>query len=221
ILFSEQESRGIYEGIFHRILIHAQDLEKVYIKVPTFNDIIMDRIERLGFIRQRYTYLMVRGDDPVRDEDLPEGFALRSFDPERDIDEWCRVRNIVFATVKGSETPLTPQIVSDFIGANDYLSGGMIMLTYKGENIGMVRGTRSEYEGKPVMNISSVGVLPEYQGRGFGRILLREAIRYAKRSGFDRTIISVNADNEDARKIYDREKFKEIEGIVCYEYLVH
>ncbi len=221
ILFSEKESRGIYEGIFHRILIHAQDLEKVYIKVPTFNDILMDRIERLGFIRQRYTYLMVRGDDPVRDEDLPEGFALRSFDPERDIDEWCRVRNIVFATVKGSETPLTPQMVSDFIGANDYLSGGMIMLTYKGENIGMVRGTRSEYEGKPVMNISSVGVLPEYQGRGFGRILLREAIRYAKRSGFDRTIISVNADNEDARKIYDRERFKEIEGIVCYEYLVH
>ncbi|MDX9918075.1 MAG: hypothetical protein RBT15_08685, partial [Gudongella sp.] len=50
ILFSEKESRGIYEGIFHRILIHAQDLEKVYIKVPTFNDILMDRIERLGFI---------------------------------------------------------------------------------------------------------------------------------------------------------------------------
>jgi len=221
ILYSEKDSKGIYDGIFHRILIHALDLDNVYIFVPTYNDKLMARMEKLGFCRERYTYLMVREDDPVKKEELPEGFALKSFDPERDIDEWCSVRNIRFATVKGNETPISPEMVRSFAARNDYLEGGMIMLTHNGKAVGIVRGTRDEYDGKPIMNIGSVAVLPEYQGRGLGRVLLREAIRFAKRSGFSRTVLSVNADNEGARKIYDREGFKEVEGVVCYVYPVH
>ena len=221
ILYSEKDSRGIYDGIFHRILIHAQDLEKVYIFVPTFNEVLMGRMERLGFQRERYTYLMIREDNPVRAEDLPEGFALKAFDAERDLQEWCNVRNIAFATVKGNETPITPEMVRSFTDRNDYLSGGMIMLTHEGRAIGIARGTRDEYNGKAIMNIGSVAVLPEYQGRGLGRVLLREAVRFAKRVGFSSTILSVNADNEGARKIYDREGFKEVEGVVCYEYPIH
>lgn len=221
ILYSEKDSRGIYDGIFHRILIHASDLEKVYIFVPTFNEVLMARMERLGFQRERYTYLMLREDDPVREVELPDGFSIKAFDPERDIEEWCNVRNITFATVKGSETPINAQMVRGFAERNDYLSGGMIMLTYEGKAIGIVRGTRDEYEGKPIMNIGSVAILPEYQGRGLGRVLLREAVRFARRVGFSRTILSVNADNEGARKIYDREGFKEVEGVVCYEYPIH
>lgn len=221
ILYSEKDSKGIYDGIFHRILIHALDLDNVYIFVPTYNDKLMARMEKLGFCRERYTYLMVREDDPVKKEELPEGFALKAFDPERDIDEWCSVRNICFATVKGNETPINPEMVRSFAARNDYLESGMIILTHNGKAVGIVRGTRDEYEGKPIMNIGSVAVLPEYQGRGLGRVLLREAIRFAKRSGFSRTVLSVNADNEGARKIYDREGFKEVEGVVCYVYPVH
>lgn len=221
ILYSEKDSKGIYDGIFHRILIHALELDNVYIFVPTYNDTLMARMEKLGFCRERYTYLMVREDDPVKKEEMEEGFSLRAFDPERDTEEWCSVRNICFATVKGNETPISPDMVRSFSSRNDYLEGGMIILTHNGKSIGIVRGTRDEYEGKPTMNIGSVAVLPEYQGRGFGRVLLREAIRFAKRSGFTRTILAVNADNEGARKIYDREGFKEVEGVVCYVYPIH
>lgn len=49
ILYSEKDSKGIYDGIFHRILIHALELDNVYIFVPTYNDTLMARMEKLGF----------------------------------------------------------------------------------------------------------------------------------------------------------------------------
>lgn len=68
------------------------------------------------------------------------------------------------------------------------------------------------------MNIGALAVIPEYQGKGLGRSLLRASLHFAKEKSYDRTILCVNADNERAKSLYLREGFKEAEAVVCYGY---
>src|SRR5690554_4637401 len=83
ILYSEKDNRAVYDSIFHRILIHAIDLEKVYIFVPSSNIPLMGRMEDLGFKAERFVYLMVRDVDSIPEENLPEGYEISSAELEK------------------------------------------------------------------------------------------------------------------------------------------
>ena len=68
------------------------------------------------------------------------------------------------------------------------------------------------------MNIGPLAIIPEYQGKGLGRILLRTILNFAKDKNYKRTILCVNAENERAKALYIQEGFKQVEGVVCYKY---
>lgn len=98
------------------------------------------------------------------------------------------------------------------------LPGGMMFLFHHDKPVGIVRGAADEYEGEPIMNIGPLAILPEYQGRGLGRILLRAALRFAKEKSYASTILSVNGENERAKTLYLQEGFRQVEAVVCYAY---
>lgn len=221
ILYSEKNNRAVYDTIFHRILIHAIDLEKVYIFVPSSNIELMGRMEDLGFKAERFVYLMVRDDAPVPEDKIPEGYEIGPVELEEDYAGWCKVRNEAFAFVTGNEIPICTEMIMTYSDKEDYLPGGMMLLRHEGKPVGTVRCIKDEYEGKEVVNIGSLSVLPEYQHKGLGSMLLREAIRFAHEAGFERTILSVNENNKGARSIYDRGGFMEVEGVVSYEYHIN
>ena len=54
--------------------------------------------------------------------------------------------------------------------------------------------------------ISNVAVYPEYRGLGFGAELLMRAEDEAKRAGAERIVLDVEANNQDAIKLYNRFK---------------
>lgn len=70
------------------------------------------------------------------------------------------------------------------------------------------------------MSIGPLAVLPEAQGRGLGRILLRAALWFAGEQSYARTILCVNAENERAQALYIGEGFKQAEALACLAYTV-
>lgn len=218
ILHLELNDAQYYKQLFEEILKHTNSLDHVFLFVPLLNQKMQDVMEQLKFNVERYTFLLVRGDLEVQEPTVPEGFEIRSFRPGVDEDAWCTVRNAAFSTLKGSETPITPEMVAKMPTESDYLDGGMMILYEYDQPVGVVRGAEDEYEGSAIMNIGPLAILPEYQGKGLGRALLRASIKFSKEKGYKRCVLCVNADNEQAKALYLQEGFEETEGVVCYRY---
>lgn len=221
IFHCESQDIKCFQQLFEAVLKHTTDLEKVFIFIPIVNKKLIEMIEGLNFSVERYAFLLVREDLDVPDVELTDGCELRTFRPGQDEGNWLSVRNAAFSTLKGSETPLTTEGVTKLLTDDDYLEGGMMILFDQGKPVGVIRGADDEYDGKPIMNIGPVAILPEYQGRGLGRSLLRASLRFAKEKGYKRTILSVNGENERAQALYIQEGFKQVEAVVCYQYFIN
>lgn len=218
IFHSEIQNVECYDMLLKAILKYTEGLNKLNIFVPLVNTELMKMMEALNFQIERYSYLLVRDDLEVPDYDLPEGYEIRAFRPGKDEEAWCEVRNSAFANLQGSETPLMPDQVTKMVNADDYIESGLLMLYHNEKPVGVVRGAKDEYEGTPIMNIGPLAIIPQYQGKGLGRILLRASMKFAKDNGYDRTILCVNAENERAKVLYIQEGFRQVEGVVCYKY---
>jgi len=218
ILHSEIGKVEYYDMLLKAILKHTESLDKLNIFVPLANEELMKMMEKLNFDIERYIYLLLRDDSDIPDYQLPEGYEIKPFKPGKDEEAWCEVRNSAFANLQGNETPVTPEQVAKLVHADDYIEGGLMILYHNEKPIGVVKGSKEEYEGKPIMNIGPLAIIPQYQGRGLGRALLRACIKFAKDNKYDRTILCVNAENERAKALYIQEGFRQVEGVVCYKY---
>lgn len=218
IFHSEVEDIEVYRMLMKAILKHTEGLDKVFLFVPIVNEKFIKIIEGLNFNVERYSFLLVREDLDIPEFSLPEDYEIRTFRKGRDEETWCEVRNAGFAKLQGSETPITPKIVSEMILAEDYIEGGLMMLYHKEKHVGIVRGSDDEYEGLQTMNIGPLAIIPEYQGKGLGRCLLRASLNFAKKKSYKSTILCVNAENERAKALYIQEGFKEVEAVACYKY---
>ncbi|MFP7297174.1 GNAT family N-acetyltransferase [Neobacillus niacini] len=220
IFHSEIEDVHCYQQLLQAVLKHTADLDKVFLFVPVMNKVLAEMIENLNFSLERYAFLLVRENLDVPSAKLPDGYELRPFQQGKDEESWSKVRNAAFATLKGSETPITTDGVTKLLNDDDYIEGGMMLLFHEGKPVGVIRGADDKYENAPIMNIGPVAVLPEYQGKGLGRILLRAALQFAKEKGYKRSILSVNGENERAKALYIQEGFKQVEAVACYQYFL-
>ncbi|MBB6454472.1 mycothiol synthase [Salirhabdus euzebyi] len=218
IFHSETENKEIYQILMESILGHVDGLENIFVFVPEENKELKHSIEALDFQIERYSFLLVRDELEVPAYHLPIDYEIKTFQPGKDEQAWCEVRNASFATLKGSETPITPDMVTEMTKDDEYLEGGLLILYHNQQPVGVVKGSKDEFEGEPIMNIGPVAVIPEYQGKGLGRILLRASLHIANEKDFKRTILCVNADNERAKSLYIQEGFKQVEAVACYNY---
>ena len=220
IFHSEIEDIEIYQQLLQALFKHTAALEKIFLFIPVVNTKLTSIIEGLKFSLERYAFLLVREDLDIPEVDLPEGYTLRSFRQGEDEENWRLVRNAAFATLKGSETPITTDGVTKLLNDQDYLEGGMMLLFHQNIPVGVIRGADDEYENSPIMNIGPVAIIPKYQGLGLGRRLLRASLKFAKEKGYKRTILSVNGENERAQALYIKEGFKQVEAVACYHYFL-
>jgi mycothiol synthase len=220
IFHSEINEVTYYNQLMESLLQHTAGLKKLFIFVPFKNKPLMSFIEKLNFTIERYSFLLLREDRDIPELVLPSDYSIRSFRPGEDEGNWSEVRNAGFAQLKGNETPVTPEMVSKLITSSDYIEGGMKILFHREKPVGVVRGAIDEYEDAPIMNIGPLAILPEYQGMGLGRLLLRASLQFAKEKSYKRSILSVNGENEHAKALYLQEGFQEVENFVCYEYII-
>lgn len=218
IFHSEHEDIECYKVLMEAILNHRTGLHKVIIFVLEVNETLIRFIEELGFSVERYSYLLVRDVIEVPEFSLPEGYEIKSLVSGKDERIWCEVRNAGFANLQGNETPLTPEMVKKMISDEDNIEDGSMILYHRGKPIGIVRCTNEEYYNSPIMNIGPLAIIPEYQDRGLGRILLRASLCFAKGKSYERTILCVNAENDRAKALYVQEGFNQVESLACYKY---
>lgn len=220
IFHSEIQELSCYELLLQELLKHTEGLDKIFVFVNTENPIMLQFVERMNFKLERYSFLLVRKEAQVPDYELPEGYEILPYRPGQDEERWCEVRNPSFAALKGSETPVTPAMVAKMAESESYLEGGSMILYHQGKPVGVVKGDDDELDGAPIMNIGPLAILPEYQGKGLGRILLRASMKYAKEKGYDRTVLCVNGENDRAKALYIQEGFEQVEAVACYDYFI-
>ena len=218
IFHSEIEEQECYHMMLQSILKYTMDIDYIFVFLPLVNKRLMEHIEGLKFAVDRYSFLLVRAELAIPEFSFPEGYEVRPFKLGSDEEVWCEVRNSSFAKLKGSETPITPEIVIKMMNSEDNIEGGSMILYHEERPVGIIRGSMDEYEGSPIMNIGPVAIIPEYQGKGLGRMLLRASLNFAKEKSYDKTILCVNAENERAKDLYLQEGFKQVEAVACYKY---
>ncbi|OGO77398.1 MAG: hypothetical protein A2Y23_08315 [Clostridiales bacterium GWB2_37_7] len=221
IFHAESQDMYIYNALMQAILKHTEGLNKLNIFVPIVNNMLIGAMEELKFGVERYSYLLVREVSEVPELNLQADYEIRAFRAGMDEEIWCDVRNASFVKLQGSETPTTPEMIAKMIVSDDYIEGGLMVLYHKDRPVGVVRGAMDEYEDKPIMNIGPLAIIPQYQGKGLGRTLLRASLIFANDKGFDRTVLCVNAENERAKALYLQEGFVQVEAVVCYKYEIN
>lgn len=218
IFHSEIEDIEYYKILMHEILKHTEGLDKIFLFIPLVNKKLIEFIEGLNFTVERYSFILVREDLEIPEFSLPEEYFIRTFKTGSDEKIWCDVRNAGFAKLQGSETPMIPEMVEKMMASEDNVEGGSMILFHRERPVGIIRGSKDEYEGLQTMYIGPLAIIPEYQGKGLGRILLRALLLFSKERSYKRTMLSVNGENERAKALYIQEGFKQTEGVVCYKY---
>ncbi|WP_028590889.1 GNAT family N-acetyltransferase [Paenibacillus massiliensis] len=200
---------------------HMEGLEKVFLFVPLVNEALAAHVEELHFSVERYVFLLVNDMKEIQPLTLPEGYSIRTFQPGRDEEAWCHIRNTAFAQLTGSTTPMTLQMLQNQMSQPAYLEGGMLLLLHEDTPVGIIRGADDEYEGEAAMNIGPLAILPAYQGKGLGRQLLRASLACANSLDYKKTVLCVNGENERAKALYVQEGFVQVEGVTAYEYYLN
>lgn len=79
----------------------------------------------------------------------------------------------------------------------------------------------SEFSNKKVWGIHQMGIKSEFQGKGYGDILLSNIINLSKKNGIDLLVLCVLSENEKAIKLYKKHGFIEYKdnNVVKYMYL--
>lgn len=109
---------------------------------------------------------------------------------------------------------MIPQAYLDSIPAgqwanNIYKSGlKSLVLIEDGRMIGTASFCRSRWERySDYGEIVSIYFLPDYIGKGYGRLLLNKCIEQLKQDGFSKLLLWVLEDNHRARKFYEKNGF--------------
>ena len=218
IIHTIKPSKEAFKLMLEALLPYMEDIDALHAFLPDPMKHIGRIWEELGFMVERYCYVLVREDIEVESPVFPEGMELRTFEFEKDEEAWCKVRNEAFANLKGNEIPVTPEMVNEAQRKEEYLEGGMQILWKGMEPIAVVKSIKDFDEGKDYNFIGPLAVLPDYQGMGIGRGLLRAALQLGRSIGYPNAMLCVNAENEKAVELYLKEGFKQHLLATCYKY---
>ncbi len=77
----------------------------------------------------------------------------------------------------------------------------------------------SYYGTKPIAYIYDVGITPEFQGKGLGKLLIAEVCKYCKDSGFENVYVEAESDDIDAVSFYRKTKYSSEMKAVQFTYV--
>lgn len=219
IFHARQPDPAWYRLLLDAMLQHAQGLDFLYGFVPEGLQATRAAWEQIGLTVQRYSYVLCWQQAAPPPVLLPPGFTFQSVDPE-DMGQMESLRDVLNASFSGLAGHIgnTVETLSEAFAETLHLPGGMLLL-YDGDRpVGSVRITRDE---DPQAGfVEMLGVIPAYQGRGLGRLLIRKSIDFSTAQGFPRVLLSVNAENESAVNLYLSEGFQKDTVMVCYQRLL-
>jgi len=206
-----------YESLFQAIKKQCNMMKRFYIFIPVEKSKIIHTFKSMNFEVERYAYLLERDDIEINEPLFPKGFVLRSLKYDHDEQDFCHVRNESFKNLIGFEE-MTPEMVRQMSTWNDHIDGGILLLYHQNRPVGTVRIGKERNNNEYYTHIGSLAVIPEYQGKGLGRNLLRAALKFGRSKNMPKAMLSVNSENEKAVHLYLQEGFHKVQGYVCLDY---
>lgn len=217
IFHSVLKDQQVYQQMLTQILSHMDGLDRFNVfadkQMKAYNQMLL----ALSFDISRYALALANDQLSYQEVSYPEGYVLRNFKSGQDEGDWCYVRNAGFKVLKGSEAETTPAMYSTMENDYDHLEGGIMMVYHNDQPVGQIRVTDEE---RKSTYLSSLAVVPNEQGQGLGTKLLKSALNFSIEKGYKTSILTVNAENENAVELYKRLGFKVTDTMVCYEYRV-
>jgi ribosomal protein S18 acetylase RimI-like enzyme len=112
----------------------------------------------------------------------------------------------------GNGAPLSPEVIARLISGLLGHPTTLVLLAYSGgEAVGIATCFLgfSTFQGRPLVNVHDLAVLPEHRGSGVGRQLLEAVERKARALGCCKVTLEVLENNAAARRLYARVGFSQ------------
>jgi mycothiol synthase len=162
--------------------------------------------------------------DPV---DLPAGITLRSFDPQRDIEDWLALNAAAFIELPDqggwTRADLEQRMSEPWFDPDGFLiaeacDGRLVGFHWTKvhshghghhhiddathSHAGDGRAVTSGHAHEPIGEVYVVGVDPSMRGRGLGRSLTLAGLHHLRHQGLPAALLYVDADNIAAISLY-------------------
>jgi len=209
-----------YEMLHHHIteILKAEYKSDQYgLFLPLENTEVIHTMSRLGFETERNIYVLERTSKYAEMPSLPTSFSMSKMTFPDDVKHWTNIRNTAFKSLKGYvEYP--ESYFEDMSLSSEYIESGTLIISKDTTPIGIAKLSKEIEENIEIGFIGPIAVLPEYQGRGLGRKLLQALIYVSEQNRFSKSYLCVNADNEDALKLYLSEGFIKQESVTAMKF---
>ncbi len=220
IFHCEKEDLAHYQLLFDAMEPLDREINIIESFMPNKKDRIQSYLKTLGFKYYRTAYVMVRKDQEPVQVSFPAGYILKPFVHGTDEGNYAHVRNIAFKSLKGSETPITEEMVAKLTTESYILKNGTQILWYDGKPVGVLNMMEEEDASGKYSFVAPIALLPEHQGKGLGTQLLKAGIAIGHEQGYPDCMLSVNAENEQALGLYTKVGFVVDEAIGCFQYTI-
>lgn len=204
----------------YKMLINAMPLlegiNQIEAFMPADQIRSIDIFKLLGFDYYRTSYIMRRESQDRPGYNFPDKYSLKPFLQGKDEIDFQRIRNEAFKNLKGSEQPLTLDMVKSMTSADYLLKDGIQLLYFEDQAIGLVRVQEDEDDSGNISFVAPIALMPDHQGKGLGRQLLNVGILLGYENNLPNCGLCVNAENENALSIYKKAGFKITKAFGCY-----
>jgi len=219
ILHSTEASIEAYKPMLEALLKDINNIDYIYAFLPETKGCVGTIFKDLGFTIERYSWALKISSDEIKHSAFPSGFRVEPFVEGRDEAIWCNIVNESFKHIAG-HTDITPDMININRDSEEYIENGMLVLWDNHRATGLIEVSKDIEDGEECGYIGPLAILPEYQGKGLGRHLLRYGLELAQNLGFDYTILTVNGENAKAAELYLSEGFEKTEVFICYKMLI-
>ncbi|SKA86576.1 Acetyltransferase (GNAT) family protein [Caloramator quimbayensis] len=132
---------------------------------------------------------------------------FRKMKIEKDENIRVNLQNKIFSNVKGRRD-LTLNEVFFEENSNKFLKDFCYFLEYSGNPVGYGQIIKLLEE----FYLVNFGIIPEFQGRGFGIYFLNKIVESCRQSGIKKIYLTVDANNQKAINLYEKYGFEFIYG---------
>ena len=193
------EMFNLVKSITREIAPHGK---KVSIRIPARKSVegIYQYCEKLGLsILKQFSVLKLENHVEVREPVFPEGVKLRSFDPEKDLDEYQKLFYLVFPENFLCKETLACELELPEFDPNNWL---MLVEEKTSRIIGFSITTLNYEIDETIGLIEYLGVHPDFQNRGLGKFLLASAVNHLRSKNVSWVKVATEVRNIRALNLY-------------------
>jgi mycothiol synthase len=201
-----------YEALFRWIVARMPpEVHHVFCFLPEQAP-AAEAVAGLGFAPTRYAVILEREPAPVPEACVPPDIEIRVAIAS-DAIAWASVANAAFGGDPG-RYEMTEERAASLLCDERVLAS---FIAWKGtEPVGLSNVWQDAESPSPSAEIATLAVVPQAQGQGLGRALLRRALASATEAGLYWATLSTGSVNRPALGLYTSEGFRVSETRVCW-----